>query len=430
MTYWPAKEWLLISAYDASGAGKNSVIYAIDIKSGKFVALFNVYNSDGSVNTSHGGGIAASEYNFYYADKNSDISYWPLAEMDVEDNTVKDIKIYDTIDCSGELNGAATSYCCYDEGVLWAGNFYFTGDDRYKTKANDTYNSMIMGYKLVGSNSADEWAYLKGAYSKPITLTATSGTGSANDANLNWKATQKSGIVTVTGSITAPTSYVGEFCPSFASFELTEGNSYILEFTTNTDKGLSDLYIFAPNGNGHTNVKQSSQTTVTELADGTYRYRMEFVAGLKPTGADSAWPTTQSTNGSFTGTYTMRFDQDAIQAGEARNFTMSNIRISETPINALKLTTTGGTATKTNATMTYSITEDTSDGTFDITGTATNTSGAKLELTASYAKIPLVEGETYTMEFIADNQLTDAYILLRPARRQHTCAFLRNEEYL
>ncbi len=417
MTYWEAKGWILISAYDAAEE-KNTAIFAVDIVSGDLMAVYKIQKKNGDPNKSHGGGIAASEHNFYFADtkdstaEGASISYWPLAEMDVEPGTEKYITIYDSISCSGELNGANASYCCYDEGVLWVGNFFYGSENwpQYNKPANSAYNSMLLGYKLVGTNSADEWAYLKGAYSKPITLTATSGSDSKNNANFTWTATSKSDVVTVTGSITAPTSYVGEFCPSFASFELTEGNSYILEFTTNTNKGLSDLYIFAPNGKGHTNVKQSSQTTITELADGTYRYRMEFVAGLKPTGADSAWPTTQSTDGSFTGTYTMRFDQDAIQAGEARDFTMSDIRISETPINALKLTTTGGTATNTNAKMTYSITEDTSDGTFDITGTATNTSGAKLELTAKYAKIPLVEGETYTMEFIADNQLTDAYI--------------------
>ncbi len=413
MTYWHAKEWILISAYDASGEGKNSVIYAIDIKSGKFVALFNIYNSNGTKNTSHGGGIAASEYNFYYADKNSDISYWPLAEMDVAEGKAYDIKIYDTIDCSGELNGAATSYCCYDEGVLWAGNFYISSDDRYNKPANGSYESMIMGYKLVGSNSADEWAYLKGAYSKPIKLTATSGTGSANDANLNWKATQKSGIVTVTGSITAPTSYVGEFCPSFASFELTEGNSYILEFTTNTDKGLSDLYIFAPNGKGHTNVKQSSQTTVTELADGTYRYRMEFVAGLKPTGADSAWPATQSTDGSFTGTYTMRFDQDAIQVGEARDFTMSNIRISETPINLLKYKSVSNKFDNSNCSGTYSFTENTKNNTLTVSGTVTNSGTATAANTytnSSDIVAPLVEGESYTLEFTSTSNKNYVYV--------------------
>ena len=38
MTYWEEKEWILISAYDASGSGKHSVIYAIDAVTTEFVA--------------------------------------------------------------------------------------------------------------------------------------------------------------------------------------------------------------------------------------------------------------------------------------------------------------------------------------------------------------------------------------------------------
>ena len=53
MTYWKAKEWILISAYDASGSGKHSVIYAIDAVTTEFVALFKILNANGSVNTSH-----------------------------------------------------------------------------------------------------------------------------------------------------------------------------------------------------------------------------------------------------------------------------------------------------------------------------------------------------------------------------------------
>ena len=92
MTYWKAKEWILISAYDASGQGRNSVIYALDVVSTNLVAVFKMQNADGSTNLSHGGGIAASEYNFYYADSGSKISYVPLSEMDVAPNTTKTIR--------------------------------------------------------------------------------------------------------------------------------------------------------------------------------------------------------------------------------------------------------------------------------------------------------------------------------------------------
>ncbi len=327
MTYWPDKNWVLMSAYDASGQGRASCIYAIDVSTGKFVALFNIYNADGSVNTSHGGGIAASEHNFYYADSGSKISYVPLSELDVAAGTEKNITLKGSVNFAGEMNSASTSYCCYDDGVLWTGNFYLSSEDSYKQPANASYNSMLFGYNLEGNSSAEEWNYLCGKYKNLVNVTAASGSGSSNGANLTWNAYKNGDSVDVTGTITAPTAYVGEFCPTFASLTLTEGKSYVIEFISNYKD--ADLYIFAPNGGGHTNTKQSSQTVKTQLPDGRWHYKMPFTAGLKPAGADSLWPTTQSTNGTYTGTYTMRFDQDAIQAGEARNFAMTDIAVRE-----------------------------------------------------------------------------------------------------
>lgn len=326
MTYWPEKNWVLMSAYDASGQGRASCIYAIDVASGKFVALFNIYNANGSVNTSHGGGIAASKHNFYYADSGSKISYIPLSELDVAENTEKNITIKGSVDFAGEMNSANTSYCCYDDGVLWVGNFYYSGDSRYTTSANAAHKSMLLGYRLDGDSSAEEWNYLCGKYKNRVSISTASGTGSISGANLTWNAYKNGDSVDVTGTITAPTAYVGEFNPTFASVELTEGVSYVIEFKTNYKD--SDLYIFSPGGK-HTNVKQSSDTIKTQLPDGRWHYKMTFTAGKKPAGADSLWPETQSTDGTYTGTYTMRFDQDAIQAGESRNFAMTDIGIRE-----------------------------------------------------------------------------------------------------
>ncbi len=327
MTYWPEKNWVLISAYDASGQSRASCIYAIDVASGKFVALFNLYNADGSVNTSHGGGIAASKHNFYYADSGSKISYVPLSELDVAEGTEKNVTLKGSVNFAGEMNSASTSYCCFDDGVLWTGNFYLDSEDSYKQPANAAHNSMLFGYRLDGDSSQEEWNYLCGKYKNLVNVTTASGTGSNSGANLTWNAYKNGDSVDITGNITAPTAYVGEFCPSFASLNLTEGKSYVIEFISTNNS--SDLYIFAPNGGGHTNVKQSTQTTKTQLPDGRWHYQMTFTAGLKPVGADSAWPTTQSTNGTYTGTYTMRFDQDAIQAGETRSFAMTDIGVRE-----------------------------------------------------------------------------------------------------
>lgn len=335
MTYWHAKEWILISAYDADEVD-NSVIYAIDIKTGSFVALFKIFNSDGTINKSHGGGIAASEYNFYYADKGSYISYWPLSEMDVADNTVKDIYIKGSIDCSGEFFGgrkagasspyndesttesASTSFCCYDDGILWTGNFYYKKKTSYSTSANSTYNSMVYGYKLYGDSSEQEWHYLANR-SIPIDLYSNNTDNTAGV--MTYKTTKNAdGSVNITGTTNASAAQ-GEITPEFATFELNAGQKYIIEFiSTNT---TTDMYMWSP-VNTHCGISSSSDFTRTSNNDGTYTYRLVFTAGVKPNGADSGWPA--AANSSYTGTYRIRFDQDSIPAG-AWSFAIKNFTI-------------------------------------------------------------------------------------------------------
>lgn len=323
MTYWKAKEWILISAYDAGGSD-NSVIYALDVVSTEMVAVFKIQNADGSVNTSHGGGIAASEYNFYYADSGSKISYIPLSEMDVAPGTTKNIKLRDSINLNNELNGVATSYCCYDEGVLWTGNFYFSGDDRYKKEFASDYKQTLMGYRLAGNSSAEEWYYLKNGYNL-VKLNSDSTTNNITQGAVTYRSFNVDGAnAEVRGTVTTDTA-LGEVTPSFASVSLTEGKRYKIEFIA--DNNLTDMYFFSPSGT-HCNVKQSQASKVTSLGDGRYHYQMIFTAGLKPAGADSSWPTTQSTDGTYTGTYTMRYDQDSVPAG-GRSFNITDFSITE-----------------------------------------------------------------------------------------------------
>ena len=338
MTYWAEKNWVLISAYDASGQGRASCIYAIDVASGKFVALFNIYNANGSVNTSHGGGIAASKHNFYYADSGSKISYIPLSELDVAENTEKNITIKGSVDFAGEMNSANTSYCCYDDGVLWVGNFYYSGDSRYTTSANAAHKSMLLGYRLDGDSSQEEWNYLCGKYRN--LLEVTTAFGSATDfttkiyntgeitgqGDASYYAYKNGDSVDITGSVNVDeglhSGYLTEYTGNFGSFYLEEGKKYTIEFISTNNQ--SDLYMFSPK-NTHCNVKAASQ--ITQLEDGRFHYKMIFTAGLRPSGAESVWPTTQSTNGDYTGNYTIRFDQDNIY--EDRDFALTDIGVRE-----------------------------------------------------------------------------------------------------
>lgn len=154
MTYYKAKNWVLISSYK-NGGGSPSVIYALSLETGRFVAQFNLYNNNKSACTAHVGGIAASNFNLYIADKNNSISYVPLSELNVAEGTLKNIYIQGTVDLA-ELSSANTSFCSLDNGILWTGNFYHTADG-YNTPANSVYNSMMFGYALQGANSQTEW---------------------------------------------------------------------------------------------------------------------------------------------------------------------------------------------------------------------------------------------------------------------------------
>lgn len=154
LTYYKAKNWVLIASYK-NGGGSPSVIYALSLETGRFVAQFNLYNNDKSACTAHVGGIAASNFNLYIADKNNSISYVPLSELNVAEGTLKDIYIQGTVDLA-ELSSANTSFCSLDNGILWTGNFYHN-EGGYNTPANSVYNSMMFGYALQGANSQTEW---------------------------------------------------------------------------------------------------------------------------------------------------------------------------------------------------------------------------------------------------------------------------------
>lgn len=355
LSYYPVKDWIMVSVYHKTAA-KPSMIFALSAKTGVFEGAFAIYNKAGisSPNYDHGGGLAFSEYNFYYSGDDSDkedgdgdgnadqIAYAPLSyfnnPVDSNGDGFYEVFLQGAIDLP-EMNNAPTAYVCYDEGILWAGNFYSdgTGAGDYSSNVipvftdangNEIGNTMIYGYKLAGNSSEEEWNYLCGKYNNLLEVATASGTGESSGSTLTWNAYKKSDSVNIYGNITAPTAYVGEYTPNFGSVILTEGVNYTIEFTS-TNRS-TDMYMFAPNSGGHSNVKQSSQTTITQLEDGRYHYSMNFTAGLRPAGADSSWPTTQSTNGTYTGTYTVRFDQDAINAGESRKFEITDIRIYQT----------------------------------------------------------------------------------------------------
>ena len=187
MTYYPKRDWMLVTAYHNVADGEttqSSKVFALDAATGKFVAMFSFLNLDGSVNTDHGGGIAVSENNIYYScgDKDRKIAYAPLSALEnaplnahTQIQLVAEKDFVEIGSISSSSKTAYSAYVCYDDGILWMGNFYDQGADLigitiaaadYNAPSNNTYNSMVFGYKLSGSTSAEEWANLTGAGAK------------------------------------------------------------------------------------------------------------------------------------------------------------------------------------------------------------------------------------------------------------------------
>lgn len=177
ISYYPAKDWMVVTAYHNDGT-YSSKMFCLDAKTGEFVAMFSFLNVDGTTNLDHGGGIAFSEHNIYYScgDKDRKIAYAPLSELDdIDVGEHKVIQLTAEMEfpevgsvTSGDKT-AYTAYVCYDNGFLWMGNFYDRGASLagitiaaadYNAPATSNYNSMVYGYKLKGSTSAEEWANL------------------------------------------------------------------------------------------------------------------------------------------------------------------------------------------------------------------------------------------------------------------------------
>ena len=126
---------MLVTAYH-NDATASSKVFALNAATGAFEAMFSFLNPDGSTNMDHGGGIAVSEYNIYYScgDKDRKIAYAPisaLADAELGKHTViKLVAEKDFVEIGSIADGdktAYSAYVCYDEGILWMGNFYDKG---------------------------------------------------------------------------------------------------------------------------------------------------------------------------------------------------------------------------------------------------------------------------------------------------------------
>lgn len=267
ITYYPAKDWVLVTAYHNSDSPSPSMVYCIDVKTGDFVAMFSFKNVDGSPNTDHGGGIAISENNIYYScgDMDRSIAYAPLSaiegiEKDAthyrEVQLVAEQTFYETGSVADGSKTAYTAYCCYDQGVLWTGNFYdegvlnFVAAD-YNVKAHSSYPSMVWGYELSGEGPEEEWANLTsgavGSQGNPSYVVALPSDikdvqyATVDDGRLYLSRSYGTGTETCQNFGMEPYSQL-----SIADIDLTVGGSGTITFTTDangTTRTVNNAYI-------------------------------------------------------------------------------------------------------------------------------------------------------------------------------------------
>ena len=143
--YVPEQNWFILTYYRIGG--KPSVLAIIDGTDGIFIKAMEIYNHNGTPYTGHAGGVAVSISNLWI----SSSSYlWriPFQEIIDAENGSKVI-------IADEFNtGTRASFASYSNGILWAGEFYHTGN--YETSASHrmvardgtTHHAWIAGFKL------------------------------------------------------------------------------------------------------------------------------------------------------------------------------------------------------------------------------------------------------------------------------------------
>lgn len=335
LAYWEEKDWFLISAHDDDDETP-SVIYVLDGQTAEFIKLIVLLNTDGSDCMEHGGGLCCSEYNLYYTHSGSTIAYVPLDTVAkaLEGKDSACVQFVDRRSLTGELNGASTSYCSYGSGTLWTGNFYYSGKSSFNTAGNASSNSILLGYKLYGNSSKEEWNYFRnGANIMKLNSTAQQSAMSDNTTMTYTTTSDDGATVDIAGTVTSDGTD-GEIIATFGTTKtsdtyweesplhnLTVGYKYRIEFDTNYRN--TDFYLFAPGGK-HTNIKYIAD--VTDNGDGTWHFKADFTPGTKPTGADSTWGTDEVNATNYTGSYSIRFDIDNPPSGTT-NFRISNLSV-------------------------------------------------------------------------------------------------------
>ena len=146
ISYMPEEDWLLFCGYRSDKG--NSALIAVDRETGEIRKQVSLRYADGRDYNGHAGGVCVTESDVYIANAGH-LYRISLAALR---------KLPDAAYCRFEEEipvPVTASFCSYADGVLWVGEFQYTGD--YPTdyshavrKADGIQRAWICGYRMEG----------------------------------------------------------------------------------------------------------------------------------------------------------------------------------------------------------------------------------------------------------------------------------------
>ena len=304
---------LLISAYYAYGEKETvktvpSRVFALDMSTGKFAAQFDLYNDDGSAFTGHVGGIAVSDNNLYMS-YGSGVVCFPLDDLKIPEGKSKKLTITkeNRIKFS-TLNGVGASYLSVSGDTLYTGNFYKKNSKEYGAKWSEDNPSVVIAFKLSGSDSAEEWTALKSSAAK-------------TSADITYKlpdsVSQIQGAAVNGGMLYLTASYGRTNESSLFVFDVSSGK--LNQKMKLSKKGISmledlevingQLYTLAESGAYKYHLKEKSNVSITPT-DVVWRIDPNRLLGIKPTAKDPENKTEKFEIKEVSGKMSVTFRQD------------------------------------------------------------------------------------------------------------------------
>ncbi len=168
MDYWEERGWMLISCYN-SNSSLNSVLFAVDIETGKFMGEYYLRNMNGDAYKGHAGGVAVTKKNVFISDGKK-LYRIPLSDLDAA-KQCGSICFRESI--SVPVNA---SFCNYSGGILWVGDFhlesagYTTASYRHMiNRFGEQFKAWTVGYILdeTTENEFKTSALVSGSYATP-----------------------------------------------------------------------------------------------------------------------------------------------------------------------------------------------------------------------------------------------------------------------